>query len=181
MGKVEPIKELEVSLMIDFETLGVSRDAVLLSCGMILFDDEVIIQEIYKEYNISTQIGDGSTVDPNTVAWWKRTDDQEFNRLLNISDGAYPPFHLNNVMKGLEETYKIRHVWSRGHMDFEILNYHLGDKIPYWKSKDCSTLDIFQKMGGTNTHNALGDCRNQVNHVHSVMGVFNAVQISEED
>ena len=162
----------EVDMMIDFETLGVSRDSVLLSCGIILFDKGIILEENYEEYSINGQIGDGQIVDRSTVEWWTRTDREEFNRLLANTKGYHPLYHLNNYYKGLE--YKIRNVWSRGHMDFEILNYHLDEKIPYWKSKDCRTLDVFKKMSSKNNHNALDDCRNQVNHVMKVMEIWKA-------
>jgi len=157
-------------MMVDFETLGVSRDAALLSCGIILFNREGILEEEYVEYSINGQIYDGQSVDGATVDWWRRTDKSEFNRLLGSTKGYHPRYHLNNYLEGLD--YNIGAVWSRGHIDFDILNYHLDVEIPYWKSKDCRTLDVFQKMRGKNNHNALDDCRNQVEHVQGVMTVW---------
>ncbi len=165
MGAME-----QVDMMIDFETLGVSRDSVVLSSGIILFNKDEIVLEDYQEYSATKQIFEGQVVLPSTVAWWKRTDNQEFYRILHNGSGLTPRSVLTAFMSDLE--YEVRNVWSRGGMDFDILNYHLDEEIPYWKAKDCRTLDVFQKMSSANNHNALDDCRNQVNHVRKVMQIW---------
>lgn len=158
----------EISLMIDFETLGVSRDSVLLSCGIILFDKDKVHGKFYQEFDITEQIIQGSTINEATIEWWKGTDQEELKRLM-YEGAASPYLFLNDTMYIIRSEHKIKDVWSRGHMDFEILNYHLDQEVEYWKAKDCRTLDVLRRMDTKNTHNALEDCKNQVQHVQCIL------------
>ncbi len=169
----------EVDVMVDFETLGVSRDSVLLSSGIIVFTPDIILEEHECYYSVRGQIFAGQVVMKSTVDWWIKTDPDAFNDLLFRDGGVYPEVYLPKKLGKIRKDYKVKNIWSRGSMDFEILNYHLEEEFPYWMAKDCRTLDVFMKMG-KNNHNALDDARNQVAHVKGVMKRWNAPVVEEE-
>ena len=153
-------------LMIDFETLGVSRDSVVLSVGIVLFDeDSKIHEQLYREFDPRLQIMAGRKVMQSTVDWWIKTNHQEFMRLmLHGKDDVFEA--LPDMINNLRDQYNITKVWSRHSMDFDILNDILGDKaFPSYVQKDCASLDEFVKMGKANNHNALDDAVNQTGQV----------------
>jgi len=149
--------------MIDFETLGTKEDAVVLSVGIIKFilDKPEMDEYSYWEYSVSSQIAQGRTVDKNTVQWWLRTNPIEFHRLCTRSQGWLldPKWLKHNV----------QNVWSRGCMDFHILQHLTGDYYRYHQHRDVRTLDIFGKKMLKNSHNALDDAKNQLEYVRRVL------------
>lgn len=166
----------EVDLMVDFETLAVSRDACLLSAGIVVFNWGSVLEEIYAEFDVKGQIVEGKRIDERTVKWWRDTDKEELARL--IQDGVYcPDAWLSDCVGSIQNNYKVRYIWSRGSMDFNILSSYV--KLPYWIHRDCRTLDVFEKMEKKNNHNALDDCLNQVAHVQGVMKRWNARCVEE--
>lgn len=167
----------EVHMMVDFESLGVSRDSVVLSCGIVLFDlTGKIHKEVYIEFLLAQQIADGRTINPSTVAWWQRTDKDE---LLRLCSDELPhkrgTLFLNTNIEGILRDFKVKKVWSRGPLDFEMLNDLIEKPFPYWVQADVRTLDIFPVKFPTNSHNALQDCRNQIIEVTEVYKRWNSV------
>jgi len=157
-----------MDIMIDFESLGVSEDSVILSMGLTVFDKDVIYTKYYEEYDMRFQVADGCTVNPDTVAWWHRTNRKEFDRLI-LSGKLYPWKSIDFLVSRLRQDYKIQSIWSRGSIDFKWLNRNLENPFPYWSSRDCRTLDMFVKMEGSNDHNALNDAVRQTEQVQRVM------------
>ena len=155
-------------LMIDFETLSVAEDAVILSVGLILFDQHTEIRDDYMEFKVGPQICEGRTVDPLTVAWWNQMNPEELSRLVNGGCNSLAEFR--KIMHA-DYPYNNTYVWSRGYMDFAILNNLLLPKpYPYYAFRDVRTLDsIFTVEQAANKHNALLDCRNQVEYVQQCM------------
>jgi len=162
------------NIMVDFETLGTSEDSLILSAGLLIFDTNSVLGENYWEFDTRTQIYDGRTVDPRTVAWWKKTNPQELLRLLDYGEEL-----LVTLTDTLRQDYPFKntYVWSRGYMDFAILNSLLGaNAYPYWAHRDVRTLDIFGMKKGESTHNALEDCRVQTRYVQSILQKFSEGQ-----
>jgi len=149
--------------MIDFETLGTQEDAVVLSVGAIVFilDKPELDKLYYKEYLIASQIAKGRTVDKGTVQWWLRVNPLEFNRLC-IGDKSADL--IGEVLK-----FSVANVWSRGCMDFHILQHLTGNHYAYNQHRDVRTLDIFGKRMGKNKHNALEDSKNQLEYVRKIL------------
>ena len=155
------------NLMIDWETLGTSEDALVLSVGLILFDQEIELGDDYMEFSIPHQIYEGRTLDPKTVAWWHRMNRNEFLRLLGGCCNTLDDFR--KIMHN-DYPYDNTYVWSRGYMDFAILNHVLVKPYPYYAFRDVRTLDsLFSVEQAANKHNALLDCRNQVKYVQQCM------------
>jgi len=154
-------------LMVDFETLGTNEDAVILSVGLIPFSETEISDGHYMEFNVLDQIAAGRSVSRSTQEWWIKTNQDEFLKLLN--SGSY---HLSEVSHTLDEIGKIDEVWSRGCMDFHMLNHITGSRFPFYKARDVRTLDTFYSWKGKNKHNAYDDCLNQIEHFQKVMNDF---------
>lgn len=159
-------------LMVDFETLGTRENSVLLSCGMVLFDQEKVLREGYTEFDVASQKDMKRKIMQSTVDWWKKTDNNEYIRLV-YQDGMNLDDWVKRTRKSLWET-KPRVVWTRGSMDFLILSNLFGEKtMPFWKHRDVRTLDEFGFKQKDNPHNALEDCLNQIEYVQHV---FNNLQ-----
>jgi hypothetical protein len=160
----------DVSLVVDFETLGVSRDCIVLSGAAICFQGDKVLWKEYREFGVEQQIYDGSTIDKPTVDWWKRTDASEFDRLLFEAEASGQT--VDEFMRHIHtKAGKIKELWSRGHMDFEIFNYHLGRRpLEYYVFRDIRTLDSLglAKMK-PNEHNALKDCENELEYLLEVL------------
>lgn len=63
-------------LMIDIETLGQSPHAVVLSCALVAFNKDTIINQKEWILNVEQQIQQGRKIDYDTVSWWmKQSDD----------------------------------------------------------------------------------------------------------
>jgi hypothetical protein len=163
-------------MMIDFETLGVSRDSVVLSVGIVLFDEEGKMHEqLYREFDPRPQIVDGRKVMQSTVDWWRKTNLAEFNRLMMATRDDIT-IALPEMMCNLREQYSITRVWSRHSMDFEILNYQLDNPFPFWVQRDCASLDEFVRMQKKNNHNALDDALNQTEQVIEMRKIWRDAQ-----
>jgi len=157
----------DFDLMCDFETLGTSKDAVVLSVGLVLFNRTTcdVYDKVYEEFDVPLQIYKERTVDPATVSWWLKTDPLELKRLLIHGSGDPYEFIVDSLA-----SMDFKYVWSRHPMDFDILQTFYP--LDYWMFRDVATLDTFMKAPTENTHNALEDCLNQVNHLREVLGIW---------
>ena len=158
------------NIMIDFETLGTSENSIVLSMGVVEFNQGCSVKGDYWEFDVPMQILAGRTIDPSSVSWWRRTNPDELLRLLESGQEQ-----LSVMASRLLEFYPRRDVsiWSRGYMDFAILNSILeADAYPYWVHRDVRTMDVFGIPIEKNSHNALEDCRNQVEYVQKVLRRF---------
>lgn len=166
-------------LMVDFETFGTSADSVLLSCCICLFNRETgaILEEHYQEFDMRPQVIEGLKVSPETVTWWRKENQEEFERLIYNGSLDDPGDWLREVLQLLHKKYK--NIWSRGCMDAHILEHHVKG-IPYWSFKDLRTMDIFGLKMQKNSHNALEDCRNQVEYLVGVLKKCTARNAEEQ-
>ena len=153
-------------MMIDIETLGVSRDSVILSAACVIFTEESVRSSSHYYMDIREQIQQGRTISTDTVRWWLMTDRATFGGLCGLG---------TSIMKDLEKdicrlysTYDVKKVWSRGSMDLEILKDCFEVPWRYNQERDVRTLDEFGSME-PNGHDALADCLNQIDFVQSVL------------
>jgi len=160
---------MDTNMMIDIETLGTEKDAVVLSLGLCLFNTKGVQEELYLEFDHVDQLVSGRSVSRDTVEWWLKTDKVELKRLLHSGTASSGSTFLFDTLDAWYE--KGMKVWTRGSMDTLILKDMCGGSLPwpFYMERDCRTLDEFRKMEKTNGHNALDDCKNQVEHVRSVM------------
>lgn len=170
-------------VMIDLETWNNTSDAVVVQIGACYFDRDT--KEIGKEFEIhvdaTTEIQRGFTIGADTLYWWF-TQSSAAQRLAmgnersrKLSMAAWRAF--NHFLKGAES------IWSHGSFDFPIVNTHMKKLgiVPaykYWAGKDLRTLvDLagidhraYKKKAGVGVlHNALDDCKIQVDYAVDAM------------
>lgn len=173
----------ECSLVCDFETLGVSRDSIVLSGAAICFQGDKILWKQYAEFDVLEQIYQGGLIDKQTVDWWKRTDLTEFDRLIFDSQSHNLHEWVSLAKSSIDShDLKIKEFWSRGHMDFEIFNYHLQNPLEYYVFRDIRTLDSLKlaKMK-PNEHNAMRDCENELEYLQEVLRICRGLKQQESE
>ena len=76
-------------LMIDFETLGLDDNCVVLSIGAVAFDRDSfdLGEPFYATFVpfLDEQVGAGRTINPNTVMWWLQQSDEARQGLQDAS------------------------------------------------------------------------------------------------
>ena len=155
-------------LMIDLETLDVSRDTVILSAGVVIFNKTSDLVGLRLFMKIKEQIEAGRTIGADTVKWWILTDVNKFCEHLSV--GAYDLNYLKESILRLYENYEIERVWSRGSFDLEILKTIMDVPWEYWQERDVRTLDeLAPAVKSPKKHDALEDCLAQVKHVRKVL------------
>jgi hypothetical protein len=155
-------------LMIDFETLGTRESAVILSVGLVYFSFQDVGPQLYLTFSLEEQLLKGRTIDDATVNWWIKDKERkrELENLLCSMHGS----DLDDIQLTLAEMDKPSLIWSRGCMDFHILNNILGPEhsFPFYVHRDVRTLDVLWKPSDVPTHNALADAQLQVKQVQEV-------------
>ena len=71
-------------MMIDLETLGVSRDSVILSAACVIFSEDNEYASSCHFMDIREQIQQGRTISADTVRWWLMTDRVTFSGLCGL-------------------------------------------------------------------------------------------------
>ncbi len=146
-------------IMIDIETLGTDRNAMILSVGAVVFCEDGILDEYYR--NVVPQ--EKRKIDYDTVRWWITKTSQKARDAL---------FHdwvsLDIVISGIRDLfreYEIAEVWANSpSFDLEILfsEFHHHKPWKYYQERDFRTLrNLFDVEMPTTAHNALDDARAQ--------------------
>jgi hypothetical protein len=74
-----------MELMFDIETLDLIPSAVVLSIGAVRFQrDGTIADRFYRVLDTQTQVDMGRTINPQTVAWWMRQDQDAFDEAFSM-------------------------------------------------------------------------------------------------
>lgn len=172
------------ALMIDMEFLALSPNAYPLSIGACIFtydDTEPNIDvEFYRNIIVPQEIGKSFVMSHETVMWWLQQGEQARTRLTHPA--AHPLHEVLAQFNSWLKSKTFRHVWSRGHIDMDVLaNCYgaCGMQIPFGPKqwRDCRTLDDFtmgafdNEMQATLTaHDALDDAIKQaliIKHVYN--------------
>lgn len=172
-----------VNFMVDIETLGVEPDTTILSIGAVQFDREFkIVQEFYTELNTSKQ---ARTVNIDTIRWWSNNsapipgDTPESIELIQGLT-SLTDFIINNSIQATPI------IWCKGpQFDAAILTnaYNCAGIPTPWMYSDVRDLRTVLKL--TNcpkavaSHNALQDCKDQVNQLafaFDALGIFLPVE-----
>lgn len=153
--------------MIDFETLGTKPNSVVLSLGAVLFNDQGVLGEFYRVFNLLQ--GD-RTKDGATVQWWAKQSPESreiFEQCKTGTDLSLLPEEFNKFVG----THRVQ-IWSNGaDFDIPILNniydqYKATVPWKFWNHRCYRTLkSLFHieapfKFVGTK-HNALADAHHQ--------------------
>lgn len=160
---------MTIRLMLDFETLSLKENAVLLSLGACVFDPATgeIGAQFYAAIDPRTQ--PGRDINPDTVLWWMKQDQAARDKitgavkaadLLHTIDDETPDAEAEEIYKNA--AHPIATVarsfllfvdtlgddvecWTNGGVDHTWMNSmfeYCGFKnpIPFWKQRDYRTL-----------------------------------------
>ena len=156
-------------LVIDLETLDTRKSAIVLSAGLIVFDRDTLEKrdERYWEFSIISQIAEGRTLSRETQEWWIRENQCELDRLMRSGTR-----YIRRLIQDLLVYPRSTRVWSRGCMDFHIIQDLTDSHFYYNSHRDCRTLDSLGfHMEHKNNHHALEDVRNEWEQVRKAMEV----------
>jgi len=175
-----------VDIMVDLETLGLSKNAPIVSIGAVAFDINTgeILNKFYTRVEWVNDQKD-RPLDRDTVKWWLKQSSEAQNELIN-SEGV---LKLKLALKRLDEFFgqfktpegnsKPCTIWANGAtFDAVILDdayQNQAKRMPPWgfrNIRDCRTLkDIGETLGMNfykmfqmtgEAHNALDDCLFQI-------------------
>ncbi len=161
---------MTVSVMIDFETLGLSENAVLLSLGAVVFDPATGTLGDQFHSHIDPRLQPGREISADTVLWWLAQDDAARGKLTQAIkymdqiesgevdnmepeqveatfEGAAHPIHhvaraFVNWVEHMDDTVE---VWTNGAVDHawleSMMKYSgLKNPIKFWNQRDYRTL-----------------------------------------
>lgn len=160
-------------VMIDFETFGVSKGAVICQVGAVYFDKTTgeLGAEFKANIDAASHMKYGGTMDASTVYWWLAQSEAARASIL-----ADPKEDIFTVMTRLNEFLKpSKRVWSHATFDFVLLMETfrlLGIKpsVSYKAGLDLRTLTYLSgteikgfDRAGTH-HDGLDDAKHQVKY-----------------
>ena len=189
-------------LMLDFETLSLKENAVLLSLGACVFDPATgeIGETFYTAIDPRTQ--HGRDISASTVLWWLEQDQAARDKLTGAvkaadllvdadpdsqewadmaEQAAIPINHAAMAFIAFVEQFEDVECWTNGGVDHTWLNSmfeYSGFKnpIPYWKQRDYRTLKALYPDIKAETwgqaHNALDDAIKQAKHAAKIIGTI---------
>ena len=165
-------------IMIDIETLSTAPNALVLSVGMVLFDETNIFDEVYIKNRISTATGD---VSKDTAIWWMSQNDEARKAITEHQKGVIemPEYNLVMEIRDLLCTCSVKTIWSQGNFDQNIIeNLMLRNGVDkmqlpeYYKWRDLRTvrklLHIKNEVRARVVHNALEDATAQVKTLQEI-------------
>jgi hypothetical protein len=130
-----------MNIVVDFETLGLSENSIILECSIIYFNLYDNVDFTLKEnldnyfqylldrgekiqFNINKQILRRS-IEPETLKWWSKQNPKILNKCIYNNNSTYDtdvliPFIESYINKYNNDKKII--IWSRGELDIKILN-----------------------------------------------------------
>lgn len=165
-------------IMVDIETLSTAPNALVLSVGMVLFDENTIFAKVYIKNKVSTATGD---VSRDTAMWWLSQNDEARKAITENRKGVceIPEYSLVQELRDILCSYSVKTIWSQGRFDqiiIESLMLRNGiDKtqLPkYYKWRDLRTVRklfaIDNEVKAKVLHNALEDAVAQVKTLQEI-------------
>jgi hypothetical protein len=170
-------------MMIDFETLSTKTSAVTLSCGVVVFSDQIISEKLWNldQYE---QLSIGRHIDADTLAWWKRQSIEAWETSFSMVNAV----GMRQFILEVGQMYKsnnCKELWCQG-ADFDIpilesMIFDVNEKPFYrYSDKRCSrTVRKLYKgvepvLVGV-AHNPLDDAKHQVNCVIQILKEWGCV------
>lgn len=164
------------NIMLDLETLGNKPGAVIVAIGAVRFGRGQLGTEFYMRISATDAVGEGLTLDADTVLWWMKQSDAaraELNKPAEYLTTALQEFH------SFCEPSKDAIVWGNG-SDFDNVilaaAYQTVDyKLPwqFWNNRCYRTVkNLHPNVPMTRTgtaHNALEDAKSQALHLMQML------------
>lgn len=170
------------AVMLDFETLATSVDAMLVSIGAVAFDPYAekfeITQKYYQLFDFDTP-GNEGMISGKTLGWWMRQSEEARSVFWQAENKDY--LHRVFLMFGdFIREYGGDEIWSKGaNFDIAIAEFRYNQhSIPIpWKydTVRCFRTLIALNPGKepglqTSKHNALADAEHQAKWCHAILG-----------
>lgn len=181
------MKKKYTDLMLDLETIGINPGVGLIQIAAVPFN--VNTGEISKNIfsmaiNMQHQIDNGFNFDVSTLKWWKRTNNDLFEKLskdkktYNIVGKEFQSY-----FKTLDNYKNIR-VWGNSaRFDIGLLQGWYRRAIGYdfqpfwntWREMDVRSISALKPDIKSNMefigekHNALDDCRHQIRYTSKII------------
>lgn len=159
--------------MVDLETLGTNPNSVIVSIGVVAFDETTVLSTFYREIDISSCKLYGFDVDFDTIKWWMGQSDEARKVFKGES-------HIVNALDELTEYVKVYqstpYIWGNGaNFDNVILRNaynRVGFEAPWkfyndrcFRTVKAKYKNVAILREGTH-HNALDDALYQVKCFH---------------
>lgn len=165
-------------VMVDIESMGVNENAALIQVGAAVFNfngkplpPSVNRPTFVQDIDLMSSLQAGGIVDQSTVRWWN-------DRGGFPANPKQPPVHIRLALGRLADWLgrypTVKEVWAQGsQFDVAVLQGYfrrLNIECPwtYNAGKDTRTVYAlakrkgWQKPSGEPSHNALGDCLDQI-------------------
>lgn len=146
--------------ILDWETLGVRQDSIVLSVGVLVYDEEethtwesLKDKGLYIKFNIEEQKKMGRIVQKSTIDWWKNQAKNNKEALKVLKPDARHDTSLKELPKLLNRYFEQEgyngyknKLYTRGQFDYLILQSIYEDNlkeklpIPFWNVRDIRTL-----------------------------------------
>jgi hypothetical protein len=171
--------------MIDLETAGVGPDACILTIAAQVFDPLKVTNFSdlpYGYWRVDIDSQPDRQVDQSTIEWWA-------TQPKHIQDEAFSEGDRVSLSQALTELGKMiwhsTRFWAQGPtFDATILEHAYksnGQSLPwkFWSVRDSRTLFslVPNLPSHPASHNALEDCRRQVNMLHDAFKILNIREI----
>lgn len=98
-------------MMIDFETLDVANCPVILSMGIVIFDDKQIIDMYSEKISQESCLAIGCTISQETQDWWSR---QSVEARWDAFGGTADIEIAMEQLTAMYTQYECVEIWSRG-------------------------------------------------------------------
>lgn len=162
-------------LMIDIETMGNGSNAAMIQLAGVYFDPEGNTgAEFCANIDLEDSLKRGFVKDPSTEKWWKEQDQNILKAILSNVRPVEETMNLFSVFAA-----PAARVWSHATFDFVIVqNYLRKLKIRPMPHKGARDIRTLVDLSGINlgsydwskkTHNALDDCKFQVQYCTDAM------------
>ena len=166
-------------IMLDIETMGHTRDSVILTFGAVCFDpysSEEPYSPLYHRLNVDQQFELGRVTTESTLEWWGKQPPEIFEEAMGEDGRTDLEVFVKDLNKYLVGADKI---WAQGPL-FDIILIEdlyrmLGIPTPwqYWQIRDSRTLfdlgSADAKLNNKSAHNALADAYAQAISVQNVL------------
>jgi hypothetical protein len=180
--------------MCDLETLSTKSRPVIAAVGLVLFDEERIIKDLYRRLDIDEQIKRGRHVSDSTIRWWMRQSDQARHSTFEVENLNTGILHnLSMIREWFFDTDDRICVWGNG-SDFDnnalMSLFHDFDQVEPWSYHDnrcyrtmknipCVQHIEMERVG--EHHNALDDARSQALHLQRIFKELNRENRTDRD
>lgn len=160
-------------VMIDIETLGISPLSIITQLGGVYFDrtDGTLGDEFLRNLDIIQSLKEGFQVQGETLEWWLNRPKEQVT-FLEMYEGG---FDIRQNLHDFNEFLRgAKNIWCHATFDFvhvteALKKLDIKPSYDYTIARDIRTLQHLAhiprvKSTQNKTHNALDDCKHQVEY-----------------